>query len=129
MAMANPKHPDMLVIDLGMERKVKLQAGSEAERDAWVIAIEAAKLRAWSRQEENAYNQVVEDARRGDDGSASSAHGRGQSPAHPSSSPFAGSDVSSRQMVAQPSPASSIQFDAEALRTPHRKQPGCCVIS
>jgi len=42
-ATVNPRTPDAFVIDLGQERKVKLQAASEAERDAWVSAIEAAK--------------------------------------------------------------------------------------
>lgn len=57
-ATVNPRHTDMFIIDLGLERKVKLQAGSEAERDSWVAAIEAAKLKAWSTQEENAFHQV-----------------------------------------------------------------------
>ena len=31
-ATVNPRHADMFVVDLGLERKVKLQASSEAER-------------------------------------------------------------------------------------------------
>ena len=50
-AAPNPKHLDMLTIDLGAERKVKLQAASEEDRDAWVVAIEQSKVEAWSRQE------------------------------------------------------------------------------
>ena len=50
-AAPNPKHLDMLTIDLGAERKVKLQASSEEDRDAWVAAIEQSKVEAWSRQE------------------------------------------------------------------------------
>ena len=51
-AAPNPKHLDMFLIDLGQERKVKLQAANERERDAWVAAIEAAKLRAWAAAEQ-----------------------------------------------------------------------------
>ena len=51
-AAPNPKHLDMLTIDLGAERKVKLQAASEEDRDAWVVAIEQSKVDAWSMQEE-----------------------------------------------------------------------------
>ena len=44
-ATVNPRQPEAFVIDLGHDRKVKLQAASEAERDEWVAAIEAAKSR------------------------------------------------------------------------------------
>lgn len=44
-ATVNPRLPESFVIDLGQERKVKLQAASEAECAAWVSAIEAAKLK------------------------------------------------------------------------------------
>ena len=36
-AAPNPKHRDMIIIDLGAERRVKLQAASEEDRDAWVV--------------------------------------------------------------------------------------------
>ena len=35
-ATLNPRHVDMFVVDLGLERKVKLQASSEVERWAAV---------------------------------------------------------------------------------------------
>ena len=47
-ASTNPKHSDTFMLDLGNDRKVKLQAGSEHERDQWVTAIEAAKRRGES---------------------------------------------------------------------------------
>jgi len=62
-ASANPRHADMLVIDFGGERKVKLQAADERERNAWVAALEQAKLKAWSDQEQMAFDEVAEVAR------------------------------------------------------------------
>ena len=50
-AAPNPKHTDMFLIDLGADRKVKLQAASEADRDAWVAALEQSKVEAWSKQD------------------------------------------------------------------------------
>jgi hypothetical protein len=44
-AYPNPKHTEMFLVDLGNDRKVKLQAGTERERDAWVAAIDAARRR------------------------------------------------------------------------------------
>ena len=154
-ATMNPKHPDMFIIDLGMDRKVKLQAGSESERDLWVAAVEASKLKAWSRQEENAFNQVVEHARSSESdcyaAAAASSAGAGlpgggraaagacsSSPAKPSASPFqAGSPQmggGARAAAAErrgggPGNAPTPQFQAELLRTPQRKAQGCCVIS
>jgi len=58
-AAPNPKHADMFVIDLGAERKVKLQAASEEDRDAWVAALEQSKVEAWSKQETDAYKDVA----------------------------------------------------------------------
>ena len=58
-ATVNPRHPDAFVIDLGHERKVKLQAANEAERDAWVTAIEAAKRKASASQAENSTGNVM----------------------------------------------------------------------
>ena len=49
-AAPNPKHLDMLTVDLGAERKVKLQAAEEEDRDAWVAAIEQSMVAAWARQ-------------------------------------------------------------------------------
>jgi hypothetical protein len=141
-ATTNPKHTDMFMINLGMEQKVKLQAGSEAERDAWVKAIEAAKLKAWSTQEENAFHQVkvrplslratptmpgecvlivscaarfqlAQDARHSPPGAA---RGQPGTPAQPASSFGGGKSRDVRST------------DVELLRTPTRKQ-GCCVIS
>ena len=126
-ATANPRHVDMFIIDLGLERKVKLQAGSEQERDAWVAAIEAAKLKAWSSQEQSAFNQVVQESKRTPtNGSSSSAPGgrpavEPQTPAAPAT-PFA---PASREGSGR---ASHVQIHAELLRTPGRKQ-GCCIIS
>ena len=57
-AAANPKHANMFVVDMGVERKVKLQAATERERDAWVATIEAAKLRSWAAQEQTAFDEV-----------------------------------------------------------------------
>lgn len=115
-ANVNPRHADMFIIDLGLERKVKLQAGSEQERDAWVAAIEAAKVKAWSSQEENAYNQVVRGA-----GSSTSGPQVAASPA----APFGSSG--SREASGRNS-YNETQFQAELLRNPGQKQ-GCCLIS
>ena len=49
----------MFVIDLGDERKIKLQAENERMRDAWVNAIEEAKQLAWSAEEQSAYDAVA----------------------------------------------------------------------
>ena len=69
-AVVNPRHADMFVVDLGAERKVKLQAADEAERDAWVNAIEKAKLRSWKAQEQASFDEVAAEARRGGGGGA-----------------------------------------------------------
>jgi len=53
-AVANPKHANMFTIDLGAERKVKLQALSEEDRDAWVAAIQSSKAAASAKQEKEA---------------------------------------------------------------------------
>ena len=59
----NPRHADMFVIDLGAERKIKLQAESVRVRDAWVAAIEAAKVKAWAEQHQSAYDAVASQPR------------------------------------------------------------------
>ena len=69
-AVVNPRHADMFVVDLGAERKVKLQAADEAERDAWVNAIEKAKLRSWKAQEQASFDEVAAEARRAGGGGA-----------------------------------------------------------
>ena len=69
-AVVNPRHADMFVVDLGAERKVKLQAADEAERDAWVSAIEKAKLRSWKAQEQASFDEVAAEARRAGGGGA-----------------------------------------------------------
>ncbi|KAL1511342.1 hypothetical protein AB1Y20_006145 [Prymnesium parvum] len=110
-ATVNPKHNDMFVIDLGLERKVKLQANSEPERDAWVAAIEEAKLKAWSAQEEHALQITVDEVKKARMPSSEQT----SSPAQKAGS-FA-------------SPASGIRDQEELLQgNPTRKQQ-CCVIS
>lgn len=123
-ATANPRHADMFIIDLGLERKVKLQAGSEQERDAWVAAIEAAKLKAWNSQEENAFRQVVQETRRPGGGSGSREIPQMPAP-QAAAFPNGSREPSNRQSHADPGNA---QFHAELLRSPGRKQ-GCCIIS
>ena len=49
-AAPNPKHRDMIIIDLGAERRVKLQAASEEDRDAWVAAIQRSKAEAQEKE-------------------------------------------------------------------------------
>ena len=73
---------------------MKLQAATEAERDAWVAAIEAAKLKAWSSQEENAFSQLAEDARR-----ASPSGGFQDMPAQPAARAFSSSPANSGSPV------------------------------
>jgi uncharacterized membrane protein YgcG len=137
-AMGNPRHADMFVIDLGLEKKVKLQASTEQERDAWVAAIEAAKLKAWSRQEQEEYNEVLQGVRNSTPPTTSPAQGR---PSERSSGGGGGGGGgsggrSSGGASAAGSPQRSPDFrsavsnqQAELLKnTPQHKQ-GCCVIS
>ena len=103
-AVVNPRHADMFVVDLGAERKVKLQAADEAERDAWVNAIEKAKLRSWKAQEQASFDEVAAEARRAGGGGAavlqsvngdhplasgSGGGGGGDDAEEPSANPFA----------------------------------------
>lgn len=140
-ASVNPRHADMFVLDLGHDKKVKLQAADERERDKWVAALEAAKVRAWSQQAQQEHDQIAAEARRlsptnvGSCSSASSSGGSGGSRGGSSSKPIgsqgraspAGSAARRSNGSEPDSPASSQQI--ELLRfTPQRKQ-GCCVIS
>ena len=86
-AAANPKHATMFVVDMGVERKVKLQAATERERDAWVAAIEAAKLRAWAAQEQTAFDGVRQGGPQQGDlaGGARSEHPRADTSDDPAS--------------------------------------------
>ena len=100
-AVVNPRHADMFVVDLGAERKVKLQAADEAERDAWVNAIEKAKLRSWKAQEQASFDEVAAEARRAGGGGAAvlqsvngdhplaSGSGGGDADEEPPANPFA----------------------------------------
>ena len=100
-AVVNPRHADMFVVDLGAERKVKLQAADEAERDAWVNAIEKAKLRSWKAQEQASFDEVAAEARRAGGGGAAvlqsvngdhplaSGSGGGDDDDEPPANPFA----------------------------------------
>jgi len=115
-ATVNPRHPDAFVIDLGHERKVKLQASNEAERDAWVTAIEAAKRKASASQAENSTGNVMSCS-----GSRTHLPPGG---AAASARPF-GTPVSDR--VSDPGVTSPTQIEAELLRS--AKPVGCCVIS
>mmetsp|Transcript_23154 Transcript_23154/g.46335 ORF Transcript_23154/g.46335 Transcript_23154/m.46335 type:complete len:202 (-) Transcript_23154:328-933(-) len=128
-ASVNPRHVDMFIIDLGLERKVKLQAGSERERDAWVSAIEAAKLKAYSAQEANAYSQVVQEARNASSSSGATNRGAARQPETPArpASPMSGSVRPSRESREEEA-NNTAEYHTELLRTAPRKQ-GCCVIS
>ena len=120
-ATVNPRHPDAFVLDLGQERKVKLQAASEGERDAWVAAIEAAKLKhvpAWAGGEN-----------KGNNGRASAPSSATVTSARPFGTPLRESGVElvdARDPVAVATPG---QIDVELLRTAGSKSQGCCVIS
>ena len=76
-ATTNPRHPNMFIVDMGQERKVKLQAASETECDGWVRSLEAAKLRAWAAQEESAFDDLVQDVRASQALASASASGQG----------------------------------------------------
>jgi len=116
-AAVNPRHADMFIIDLGLERKVKLQAGSERERDAWVAAIEAAKLKAWAaRDGESAFGRSVNSS------PAASGAARQHLPAR-SDSPMQEIAMSGRDGSKRESHA-----DVELLSTSNHKH-GCCILS
>ena len=122
-ATVNPRHPDAFVLDLGQERKVKLQAASEGERDAWVAAIEAAKLKhvpAWAGGENKGNNGSAR---------ASAPSSATATSARPFGTPLRESGVElvdARDPVAAATPG---QIDVELLRTAGSKSQGCCVIS
>ena len=115
----NPKHVDMFVIDLGVERKVKLQAASEGERDAWVKALEQAKLKAWSAQEHDAFQQVADEVRR-TQGAEAGGSGKGGTP---SASGKGG------VVYTKPAPKSRAQGDELLHGGASGPKKGCCVIS
>ena len=124
-ATVNPRHPDSFVIDLGKERKVKLQAASEAERDAWVSAIEAAKRKHATAQAENRAANVM----------SAGVRTSSQQPATDaaaSARPFGTPAPPGRESGAEDAAASAvspIQIEAELLRTPAMRPNGCCVVS
>jgi len=121
-ASSNPRHHEMFLIDLGQERKVKLQAATKDERDAWVAAIEAAKVKAWAKQ--------------------SSAYQAKHIPAA-ESSPHATPLVRPAQLMADGNsdrnsvlqqrggaPPEMIQSELlQRRRASSSSKPGCCVIS
>ena len=121
-ATVNPRHPDSFVIDLGKERKVKLQASGEEERDAWVAAIEAAKRKhATEKQAENRATNIM-----------SSGSRQPATDAAASARPFGTPAPSGRESGAEDAAAaalSPIQIEAELLRTPAMRANGCCVVS
>ena len=122
-AIANPRHTDMFIIDLGLERKVKLQARGEQERDAWVAAIEAAKLRAWNSQERPP-PEVIRELRCSVPRSSSSEPL--QVPVAPPL-PTPGLPTPLRSGVRGASGRAS-QFHTELLHSAGRQQ-GCCCMS
>ena len=146
-ATANPRHADMFVIDLGHDKKVKLQAGSRDERDTWVAALEAAKLKAWSRQEDAAYSQALEESRISPPKAPGAAASGSQSPG--SQSPGAPASCQSPAKAASPfgtqpplsprnsgserqsgaSPVSHHHVQAELLRARPGHKQGCCIVS
>jgi len=116
-ATANPRHTDSFVVDLGRERKVKLQAGSEAERDAWVAAIEAAKGGRPSTENMASNGMAGSTARQSPGGATAAA----------SAKPF-GSPASARDSGNQDAAiASPTQIEAELLHN-GTKSVGCCVV-
>lgn len=120
-ATINPRHTDSFVIDLGHDRKVKLQAASERERDAWVAAIEVAKTKAATAQAENTANNAMSTGSRSTPGVSSAV----ASASRPFGTPISARD-SGGDAGAGVSPA---QIDAELLRSGGKPVQGCCVIS
>ena len=112
-ASVNPRHPDSLVIDLGQERRVKLQAASEAERDAWVAAVLAAKRK----------HHAEHKSQNGSAAHHASSTGK-------SAAPLGTPATDEGKRARAPSdPVSPALIDAELLRTARRPAQGCCLIS
>ena len=128
-ATVNHKHSESFVIDLGKERKVKLQAASEAERDAWVGALDAAKRKL---SHENSPDNVMEldTGRRAAPSSkacAAKAPAASSRPYVPFNTPTRDADL----VVASERLASPELTDIRLLRSSGRDlaTAGCCIVS
>mmetsp|Transcript_71529 Transcript_71529/g.159059 ORF Transcript_71529/g.159059 Transcript_71529/m.159059 type:complete len:198 (-) Transcript_71529:554-1147(-) len=133
-AQVNPKHTDMFVVDLGNDKKVKLQATSERDRDNWVAALESAKMKAWTAEEERASFSVLEEARRSREQEEARRTREESGKSDGSSTPKPGGGSPAKKAAAFGSPASPDRFypassgNDELLRQSSKKQ-SCCIIS